>query len=408
MTILCAAMLFTACHKDDDNNDDPKDKIAQRTVLVYIAGENNLSPYIKEELDQLMLGSTKISDNNNLLVYVDHASATIPPYFLRYKDGVAVDSVAMEETLSSDPEVFRSILNKAFDEYPANDYGLVLWGHASGWFIKSDSVAFYNQSFTRRNAYGVDNGSNNIRSSSGKWLNMWTLSKAIESTGKKLKFIFADCCQFQCAESAYQLRNCCDYIVASPAEIPAVGAPYLTIVPAMFSQQPTFYQLMADAYFDQTVNGYKDPLSVVKTSEMQNLAAATKTVLTAIVPRFEKATNPDLNGLIYYQGNVVSGQKNMFDMNDFILRYAEDDEYDTWKQAFDRAVIYRTPVLDLNGMWMSNGQIDFRSFTITEERFGGMSMFIPQDAYYWYNANYNLQIKLTTWYYDAGLNDVGW
>jgi hypothetical protein len=327
---------------------------------------------------------------------------------MRIKGGTAVDSVSMEETLASDPEVFRSILNKAIDEYPAREYGLVLWGHASGWVIRSDSIPYYNQAFARLNAYGADNGQNNIRSSNGKVLNMWTLSKVIESTGQKLKFIFADCCQFQCVESAYQLRNCCDYIIGSPAEIPAKGAPYNTVVPALFSQQPTFYQLIADAYFAQTANNYKEPISVVKTSEMQNLAVATKAALGAIVPRFEKATDPDLKGLIYYCGSVTTNFKIMYDMNDFILRYAEDDEYAAWKQAFDRAVIYKTPVQELNGMWMTDGQIAFYNFTLTDERFGGISMFVPQNAYNWSNISYNRLIRYTTWYFDAGLREVGW
>jgi hypothetical protein len=398
-------MLLIACNKDD--SEVPEDKISQMTVLVYIAGENYLSSYIYDELKEMREGSKGIYPEDNFVVYVDNASTFTKPYLIRLKNGVTVDSVSMEESLSSDPEVLKRILNKTMTDYPAREYGLVLWGHASGWFIKSDSIA-YTQAFARRKAYGVDNGQNSNLIDSGKWINMWTLSKVIESIGQKLKFIFADCCQFQCVESAYQLRNCCDYIIASPAEIPAAGAPYNTIVPAMFNRQPTFYQLMADAYFAQTINGKKEPISVIKTSEMQNLALATKTVLTTIVPRFEKATNPDLNGLIYYQGSEVSGQKNMFDMNDFILKYAEADEYDTWKLAFDRAVIYRTPVEELNGIWMSNGQINFRSFTITEERFGGMSMFIPQQYYTWSSIiNHNITIR-SSWYYAAGYQQVGW
>ena len=43
---------------------------------------------------------------------------------------------------------------------------------------------------------------------------------------QELKFIFADCCNFMCLESIYELRQVADYIIGSPAEIPEIGAPY--------------------------------------------------------------------------------------------------------------------------------------------------------------------------------------
>ena len=51
-----------------------------------------------------------------------------------------------------------------------------------------------------------------------------------------LKFIMADCCNFMCLENLYELRDVCDYIIGSPAEIPAQGAPYYDIVPSLTSR----------------------------------------------------------------------------------------------------------------------------------------------------------------------------
>ena len=69
LTALCA------CHQ----NDDPEDRISQRTVIVYMAAENNLSSYAYDDLEEMKEGSRKLSDLQNLIVYVDRANATTTP-----------------------------------------------------------------------------------------------------------------------------------------------------------------------------------------------------------------------------------------------------------------------------------------------------------------------------------------
>ena len=78
-------------------------------------------------------------------------------------------------------------------------------------------------------------------------------------------------------------------------------------------------------------------------------------------------------------------------------------------EAFDKAVVYRTPTFGLDGVWMSNNNnnIDFNSFELNDERFGGVSMFVPQYPAGYY-SKYNNDIKKTGWYYAAGLDALGW
>jgi len=421
LILSCAALiLMVSCHHKDDP--EPEQKIANRTVLVYIAAENSLSPFLFHkngrngndgELHEMLIGSQQVS-TDNLILYVD-ASETTFPYMVRYQKGKAVDSVMMEECYACDPTSIYKVLTTTIEKYPAKDYGLVLWGHASGWRIENDTIEYTSVINARkksnpRRAYGIDNGSN-TENDRGKWINIYTLAKVMQRTGQKFKFIFADCCQFQCIESAYDLRNCCDFIIASPAEIPGEGAPYHTMVPAMFSQNESFYKQMADAYYAQTSYGYKEPLSVIKTSEIENLAMATRTILQSFVPQSISESTPYLrmDSLIYYQGSNYGTNHYMYDMNDFVLRYASIENYNQWRQAFDKAVVYRTPTFGLDGVWMSNNNnnIDFNSFELNDERFGGVSMFVPQYPAGYY-SKYNNDIKKTGWYYAAGLDALGW
>lgn len=400
---ITALLLLTACCKDDKEE---TDGLSERTVLVYMSGENDLSSCIEYDINEMLEADTKNRDHV-LLVYVDDVDSKRTPYLARIRNGKMTDSISIKDmgitrykdTCSVDPGVMRDIINYAFRKYASrnNDYGLVLWGHASGWIIKDSVAPRKTMADIRRRAYGYDNGTNSY--TVGAWINMYSLAEVLSQV-PHLKFLFADCCNFQCLESAYELRNVADYIIASPSEIPAMGAPYKTVVPALF-ERDTFYTAIIDRYYEQTLSsGRRVPLSAVKTSAMNNLAEATRTVLQSMKDTL--TAYPDVSGLIHYYYSPLFN-----DANDFILRYAKPDAYTTWKKALDEAIVYKkmATMWDTNTYWWYN----YSDFEMTEERYGGISMFVPQDPklrgdYQQHNNN----ISKTSWYYAVGLKDLGW
>ena len=405
---ICALTLFVACHKDDEPT--KPDSPVDRTVLIYMAGENNLTnwdntasgKYVDRDLAEIKIGAKSIGANNNLLVYVDKADS-IPPYMLYFWKGELKDSIAMPESLTSDPSVLENVARKAFTEYPANSYGLVLWGHATGWVINKDSIA-YTPSPARQKAYGGSNENNSTASAGKWWLNIPTLANVLKRL-PHLSFIFCDCCHMACIENAYELKDVTDYLIGSPAEIPGVGAPYTTVTPALMDKT-NYWKTIIDKYYEQRAGGLDVPLAAIKTSEMVNLAGATRTVLKSFADKFG-GNYPDLSGLIHYYNHITYGNQ-YFDMNDFILKFATTNEYQTWKQAYDKAVVYKK----MAETWMTNRVIYasdwdryYGDFEMTEERFGGVSMFIPQ---YRFQYTENTTIKQMRWYYAAGYSDIGW
>lgn len=386
--------MLVGCHKDD-----PEEVKPERTVLIYMAAENNLTNWSGEEfadpdIDEIKEGA-KLIGNNHLVVYVDKAEDA-KPYFLHFTNGDLKDSVPTTyDTQTSDPAVLEEVARNAFKDYPANSYGLVLWGHASGWMMMNDSVSY--TSMARKKAYGGDTGNNTTSSAGRTWMNIPSMAKALSHV-PHLDFIFADCCNFMCLESAYELRNVTDYLIGSPAEIPGVGAPYNTIVPALFDKT-TFYSSIIDKYYAQRDRGYDVPLSAIKSSEMANLASATKTVLKALKPNIE-GDYPDMNGIIHYYYTLK-----FHDANDFILNYASANDYSAWKQALDKAVVYKKMATKWQTNMSWNGY--YYDFSVTDEKFGGVSMFVPQYPYSGY-SQYNEDIEKMGWYYAAGYNDIGW
>ena len=388
--LMCLALL-SACCKDDEET------IPQtRTVLIYMSAENTLSYDSENDLEEIRQGSQELTNDDYLLVYYDRAKKDELPWLARIVKGQLKDSVSIadmqiseKDEYASNPAVFEKVLSYAYSHYPATaGYGLTFWGHASGW-LREDSIA-------HSRGYGVDNGTNSSSYDSGYWMNIPTLRQALEKQ-PHLEFILADCCNFMCLETIYELCEVTDYIVGSAAEIPAQGAPYDKVVPEMFKRKDA-----AKAIMTKYAESYKDylPLSVAKTVEVDALAEATRTVLKAIYSRLD-TEYPDMTGLIHYY-NEYRAQYHpyynvFYDAGDFVKKYATEAEYKEWKQALDRVISDKifSKKWDTNKNWSTH----YSDFEMTEERYHGVSMYVPQDPDLGYHKRYNDDLKLFGWYY---------
>ena len=71
---------MTACSHDDES-DPVTDKKATRAVMIYMAGENNLTEYqgvkyLSKDLDEIVKGSMSLSDTQRLFVFVDSLNSS--------------------------------------------------------------------------------------------------------------------------------------------------------------------------------------------------------------------------------------------------------------------------------------------------------------------------------------------
>lgn len=412
-----------ACSSDSDKPDsEPIAQQSDRTVVVYMSGENSLSSLVDANLKEMKDGSLKLSSSNSLVVFVDKSKNSELPWLARIQNGKVTDSVSVEDMniritdsykgsqiidkngnltdkydpYASDPLVMEAVLKYAFNKYPSKnaDYGLVLWGHSTGW-VMSESIP------TR--AFGIDNGINSSTSNNGKWMNIPTMVGVLKKL-PHLKFIFADCCLFMCMESLYELRDVADYIIGSPAEIPQDGAPYQTVVPDMFSQSTTFYNSIVDDYYAQKNGDKKDldlPLTVVDMKMMDQLATATKTALQE-VKKQQTTEYADLKGIVYYFYNdqrafYDASNAICHDAGDFIHAKAPEAAYKTWKAALDNAVKKKT----ISTKWYTAFKWDTfygDNFKVTTEYQSGLSMYVPQSTKTGHHATYDTDIKNFTWY----------
>lgn len=397
-------LLLTACSKDSNNNSEPT--TARRTVIVFISGDNTLSSFTNGDIQELVNGSyNTLSGDDRLVMYVDRISNNEKPFIARITGNSShpVDTLFKysEDFYTSEPKVFTEILSRIMKLCPAKEYGLVLWGHASGWCFEKD----------KRRAFGIDNGNNSQNANNGLWLSIPDMRACFEQLGIKWKYIFADCCNMMGVEVAYELRHCADYLIGSPSEIPGFGAPYHKIVKYLFSQSDNFYEGIIDEYAN-TYSNYL-PLSVIRLSEMEQLASATKAVLPAVAEHLKQGDDVATKGIIYYyspNGRYDNINKTMYDMNDMIRTalLEQPEAYETWHQALLQAVPKRVTA----PMWetMNTNTVNFNDFTVTDAKQGCVSMFFPLDLYYAKTClyTYNTDIKNMQWYQAVGWSSVGY
>ena len=101
------------------------------TIMVYMAGDNNLSAAGEADLEEMRLVGS--SDRVNVVDEFDNAGDAGTRRILIGKDGIGEHIEMLGETDSGSPGVLSGFIEWAAQNYPADRYALVLWNHGNGW-----------------------------------------------------------------------------------------------------------------------------------------------------------------------------------------------------------------------------------------------------------------------------------
>ena len=381
--LLLAGILITSCQDGDDNK-----RTAQHTIVAYMMVDG-LDSYIRDNIKDMVTASEQIPEYENILAFLDYSGRN--SYIIKITQG-KIDTVMdyKRNLVNSNPEVMADVLQWCFSNYPAENYGLIFGSHGSSWIFSNDTIATTSTSIS---AKGKKQHIGASYSNDGP-INIPTFAKVLETLPHQ-QFILFDLCAAQSIETAYEIRKSVDYIVASPAEIPDSGAQFKILLPYMFKDLPAEIGRQYYQYYAQKDSSTKPPISVIKTSELDNLAYVTRLYLQNILTDYP--TDITLDGLIYYFTIKTNGHTTpiCYDMNDFMLHHLPSTDYTAWKEQYDKVVVYK----GLSSKWTTVYPIVFSSFTADDDTFGGVSMFVPSTLYSdavlsdykktaWYNAIY--------------------
>lgn len=345
--LFCMMGLFAACGQEENIPDpkqpEPKPEMGSRTVVAYIAADNSLSSFSTKDLNEMLEGIKDVDTRtNNMLVYIDRGN--VEPLLIRIcrnmentiiKDTVQTydihrNSVGIEE--------MTEVLSSVVEQFPAEGYGLILWSHGDGW-IPSSSVD------TRWIGQDTDSGMKDKR------MNIADLHTVLKKL-PRLDYLFFDACYMQSIEVVYELRDCADYFIGSPTEIPGPGAPYQDVVPQLFAKNNAAVSI-AGSYFDFYNNLYNGgegmsndiwtggvSLAVLESSKLEALAAA-----TCQLPIY---TSREIN-TAKIQCYDILRDRHYHDLGGLSKSLADAALYQQWEAAYRAATVYaKTTELNYN------------------------------------------------------------
>lgn len=401
-------LLFVSCSKDE-GNDKVEDTTVSHTVLVYMAAENSLSRHVYNDISEMLAGHTSLTANDHLLIYLDDTSLPCIYEINNATTGTSrLDLTPVktyeEDMNSASAEVLDEVLQYVESTYPADDYGLVLWSHASGWLplLSSENTTSSvkgTQGNAKRRSFGIDNGKNTT-SNKGSQMDVEDLAEVL-NVHAPFRFVMFDACFMQTLEVAYALRNCTDYLVGSPAEIPGPGAPYNLVMPYMFADQfdgDKLAQVYNDYYKEKSSSRYGGVMSCVHLAEMDEFAQIFRPLYVQYLDSLKELDYSDVLNYFDYDGyGTLKSIPDCYDVLSVMQRVLPQAQFAVWKTAFD-ALCH----CYYNTFWFS----EFMGYpNIPEGECGGLSFYVPLEKYSKEGEGFTDAFYKTSWGKYLGLSE---
>jgi SepF-like predicted cell division protein (DUF552 family) len=323
-----------------------------------MVGDNTLDTYVEPDINEMERG-WKDAFDGDLIVYVDQKR--VSPYLLKISSDrtnsiVSKEIMKYSEQDSSSPEIMEQVLADVKSMYPAKSYGLILWSHASGWLPAS----------SRTRAFGDDGGKS------------MDITELAELSGK-YEFIMFDACDMMGVETAYELRDNADYIVASVTEVLAGGFPYDDILQYLFTENADLVAVCRE--FMKLYRSYADiemqtaAMSVVRTANINEIADVSQRLIQKYG---DNIATIDVSQIQKYDSEQTTL---FFDFLDFMENIAGNDaDIQTLRNRLSSTVIFEdhTPSI-------------LNEFEI--KRSCGLNCYIPGQ-----NRNLDYAYETTSWY----------
>lgn len=380
---MLTAFAMQSCGENDEPAPpSPTRSLPSRTVLVYMVSNNNLGTNSDYDIKEMINGCASPGYGDSRVIifhkyrYTENGEQKIAVQLNEIKP-YGIDTLKIYD--NDEPAVtvrrMRQVIADVKEIAPALSYGMVFWSHASGWLqdgIQEDAQV-------QARSFGSDEyGYTQIMR-----MSITSLHDAVYDAD--LDFMYFDCCYMGSVETVYELRDCAPYIICSPAEIPADGMPYHTVLPILTDASlplESMAKKAAQTTFDYYDVNFKkgdcpNTMCVVRTSALDNLASATRLIYDKATTRYDTSYN--------YQKYSRTQPCYYYDLEHYVESICTDvADMDMWRATLAEVVVYADA-----SPWLWN------KFTI--DHYSGLSTYILNYASSATTKGYNT----LSWYADV-------
>lgn len=375
--LLFLLIMCVSCSDSSSSGDEPENEVANQTLIFYVQSNNSLYRQLWAEMNEVQK-VYRGKDNNNVLVFIDSEEGTKVGYdnkgqwiprqtvvknqLFLVTGGHMTPVEGFEEKFkgrhSSDMGMFKDVLNYCIEEFPAEKYGLVLGAHGTGWAPVSRVI-----------------GGNDY---TDVYMEVKDVAKALP---RKFEYIVFDACLMNDMATLYEFRDKANYIIASPANIPAAGFKFS--VSLKYLLQNDLVKVCEKYIEDYVLDKICAMVTLTKTDGLEEVARLNKQLFTKYAPQ---GNNKDiLRGIQRYEANW-----SYVDYMHFLGVYigVPEDPNERVQTALDKICLYTK--------WTG---IQPRDFKVYPEYYSGYSHWLYQ------GVDPDLEeLKTYQWYKDAGLD----
>ena len=389
--------------RGDDLDGRDLNEETRNVLLLYSAGFNSISDYLKEDIKDLMKGNIPSGSRmKDVLLVYSHLpvrknaySEPNPPVLMRIYKGYGGEVVT--DTLvrypasvhSADPAQLNAVLRYVRDNFPAKTYGMIFSSHATGYlptgyysnpnaYMYAPSSAMMGRQEHQKPYGGVpyvepehDPSLPMVKSVGqdqvGTYGAYLSYEIQIEDFAKALPmyldYILFDACLMGGVEVAYELAGKCGLVGFSQTEVLAEGFDYEEIPTRLLHGGNPDPQAVCEDYFQQydIQSGiYRSAtISMVDCSKMEPLAEVCRELFEKYREPMRLVDPETIQRFYRYDYHWF------YDLADIVAKSgATDEELLALNDALEQCVVYKAATPEFMG-----------SFSI--ETFSGFSMFFP-------------------------------
>lgn len=290
LLLICWNFGGIACNNEDAPPESPA--VAERTVLVWLAGDNNLSAEVPRKIAALAEGYHAAATGGGsvrLIVYADRYGEYPKLLEISPRGELQVLETYPAQN-SASGETLRRMLTTMMERCPARRYGLIVFSHATGWLPQGALENPENPGWGKKSDQR-SGATRTIFDDNGCQMEITEFARALPllEDNEKYDYIVFENCLMAGVEVAYELRDKAERLLVSSAEIlsPGFEEVYPSALSCLLAPEADL-RAFARSYYDYR-NGeegtYRSAtVSVIRTEPLQELAAAVRIALTSAMP----------------------------------------------------------------------------------------------------------------------------
>ena len=340
LLVLLTPSVFLSCDNDSTDEPDNNSSKYKQTVLMYMPWSGgSIYSYFLQNISsfETAIRNNKGFDGNALVVFISESETKSHLINIKYNDGECyrdtIRSFYFDECDYTTSAGIASVINNAIKIAPAKTYALAIGSHGMGWLPVGSDIstrarmsAMMNPNVYLTRYFGHSSDSNYQTDIS-------TLADGIKKTGLRMEYIMFDDCYMSNIETAYELKDVTDYLIASTCEIMIDGMPYFEIGMDLLKNN---YKNICDGFYSFYSN-YSMPcgtIGVTDCKEVERMAEIMKEINTAYPLGVESVD--DIQDLDGYNTTVF------FDFGDYVSHLCKDEYLlNLFKTQLDRLVPYK-------------------------------------------------------------------